>query len=741
MKRILLALAIALPAGAQVSNPSIIPVTTAPTGACLSGLPNYQTITPGIQYSCQNGTWAALAGGGASSTWPTLAGGTNTSSTFLCGTGCKLNTTGEGVITSSNAPINIVPVEQFGAVADFSGPGGTPGTGTDNTTAIQACINYLQTTLGSGQCLLKQGNYRITSALSITSSSVGIRGSVFGPSTNFTQTTLPANAPISALYIDSATADAVDVNIAGSTSTPVTNNLFQDFTIARTVAPTTAGSGCGSGVGPVGLNIRFAGNFVVDRVWSEDSACNFYFTGVGSTGNGYVTDSTSGWGYNGFNPAITVYGFYVNSSNSNPSFKVRHSGSTTNNIPGITSYGAYIVGTHLEDIFFDDFNTAYQSYGRYWKFTGSGVFQSADNHDTNGVDDTCFVTCIYVNGLTSATQGGLEIAGGWINTNTSSGIGIDVESSSGVTVSSKHIKPNAASTVGIRIVNSSNVAVSGNSIQSASTASIQLATDSDITIGNNILYAISGTPTTTFIAATGLTYSSLLGNSISGYGSTGFTLDSSSNNNIAFDAVDTTNIASACTNAGTGNTITAPTCTATVVYINTIFNEASSGNLVGTTPATCTNGCVGPWAVNGSTSTDWTYTGSSSITGSGALQTDEINSGQTNETLRWTVTTNGNMAVFGRFPGTGTTYFVVQIVSGTGVTPQNVVSGVTTNACSPIAGSTIGSYTLALSGTAFTLTAPSGSCSGTISATTGSDVGLIAVSGTNTLTAFSAKSN
>jgi hypothetical protein len=30
-------------------------------------------------------------------------------------------------------------------------------------------------------------------------------------------------------------------------------------------------------------------------------------------------------------------------------------------------------------------------------------------------------------------------------------------------------------------------------------------------------------------------------------------------------------------------------------YVNTTFSEAASGNLAGTTPATCTNGCVGPW--------------------------------------------------------------------------------------------------------------------------------------------------
>lgn len=51
---------------AQVSNPSIISVVTAPSGACSSGLPNQQVISTGIQYSCQSGTWAAISGSGTS---------------------------------------------------------------------------------------------------------------------------------------------------------------------------------------------------------------------------------------------------------------------------------------------------------------------------------------------------------------------------------------------------------------------------------------------------------------------------------------------------------------------------------------------------------------------------------------------------------------------------------------------------------------------------------------------------
>lgn len=62
------------PAGvlAQQSNSAIILVTSAPAGACTSGLPNQQVITTGILYSCQDGMWSTVGGGGG--TWPGYPG-------------------------------------------------------------------------------------------------------------------------------------------------------------------------------------------------------------------------------------------------------------------------------------------------------------------------------------------------------------------------------------------------------------------------------------------------------------------------------------------------------------------------------------------------------------------------------------------------------------------------------------------------------------------------------------------
>ena len=63
-KIILLILALATPLMAQVSNPSIILVTNAPSGSCGGGLPMEYIFSTGVLYGCQNGTWATFATGG-----------------------------------------------------------------------------------------------------------------------------------------------------------------------------------------------------------------------------------------------------------------------------------------------------------------------------------------------------------------------------------------------------------------------------------------------------------------------------------------------------------------------------------------------------------------------------------------------------------------------------------------------------------------------------------------------------
>lgn len=104
MKRLaILGLLVTAAAWGQVSNPTIIPVTAAPTGSCTGGLPNQQVISTGIQYSCQSGTWAAAAG----SVSGTVGSGTANSLTCYPSTGTAvgactgITTDGSGNLTAT----------------------------------------------------------------------------------------------------------------------------------------------------------------------------------------------------------------------------------------------------------------------------------------------------------------------------------------------------------------------------------------------------------------------------------------------------------------------------------------------------------------------------------------------------------------------------------------------------------------------------------------------------------------
>jgi len=89
MHKIILGFLFAIPAFGQVSNPSIIPVDTAPTGTCTAGLPNRQVSTTGVQYSCQNGTWGAINGGSGGS--GTVNAGTTGQIGYYAGAGTAIS--------------------------------------------------------------------------------------------------------------------------------------------------------------------------------------------------------------------------------------------------------------------------------------------------------------------------------------------------------------------------------------------------------------------------------------------------------------------------------------------------------------------------------------------------------------------------------------------------------------------------------------------------------------------------
>lgn len=110
MKRILLLAALLLsvpllcPAQDQLLPNNSLPFVAALPAACTPGITASVELSVApfsINYCSAINTWSALTAS-SGSTWSSLPGGTNTSSAFICGTGCSFATAGAGTITATN---------------------------------------------------------------------------------------------------------------------------------------------------------------------------------------------------------------------------------------------------------------------------------------------------------------------------------------------------------------------------------------------------------------------------------------------------------------------------------------------------------------------------------------------------------------------------------------------------------------------------------------------------------------
>jgi hypothetical protein len=445
---------------------------------------------------------------------------------------------GGHLVLKANA---LAPVEWFGAKGNSNATGST---GTDDTVAIQTCFNSL--TAGE-QCYLQARFYLTSATLTDSISGVGLKGVSYGAYSANTSNQVLGGQPLSAIVNNNNAVDIID-GWGASLSVPVSFQRFQDFTLLRTSAYTGAGL-------PAGLSIKFAGGFEINHVWSEDSVVNFMFSNAGAYGTGSVENSGSMWAANGFNPAVEIYGFYLDGTYSAESFRLRHSFSQTlyPGFSGVTSVGFFAKGAELNDLMLDQFETSFQTYGAYFQYTSGGNFVTgSDIHLDHCIMDTDFVAGAYFTGLTSALGGNVRVDGGWYSSLISGATGVDIESSDGITVTNLEINANGAGAVGIKAANAHRIVIANNNILSASSAGILLNTVANSTVIGNAISSISGEPTTTFISATGLTRSSLTGNALSGYGTTGINLDSTSLNNsvIGTNAIDPTHITTAITNTG-----------------------------------------------------------------------------------------------------------------------------------------------------------------------------------------------
>lgn len=399
--------------------------------------------------------------------------------------------------TSASQP----PLEWFGAIGDWNGT-----TGTDNTAAIQSCLN----SLSSGQCVLQSRYYRITAALTITHSNIGMRGPAVGivlPS--FVPSTISA-----ALISTSTTADMISLSGTG-TSTSIGYNKFNDMALRRSVIPANTAAG---------FRFNYVYASTVDRVSVEDSGGGLYFHGVGASGIGSFENISVSWGFGSVHETTGSYaGFFLDSADgvSNPSIRIRNSAVSSAVGSGVTTYGLISSGTALNDLHLTNFETAGVSYGEYI-VAATSPLSALDIHLWDTVNDNCQISCMLI--TTGSAPAAVEINGGWsYRGGTGTDPVIDLEGAHNVTIANHQIYYPTAGP-GVKVNGGANNSIGPNVLFTGAphSAAVSATTTSFLNVTNDQMVNITATCAICFV---GVTNGNVSLNNISGTGTFGISLD------------------------------------------------------------------------------------------------------------------------------------------------------------------------------------------------------------------------
>lgn len=384
-----------------------------------------------------------LSGGNTTFTGPPV--------TFFLGAGVFHGTRGE------------VRPEWFGAVGSDLG---TTIAGPDYATNIQAALDSI--TSGGGylqlQCLWYQASH-----LSITRSNVGIHGGCLAGNNGFVS--------------NSASLDMLDVHSGSGT---LVFNDFEHFSLFRGV------SGTGTSAG---LSMDNVGGARLDDLESSESVRSFYFHNTPSFGVGIITNVQGSWNLASSATGLTC--FYLDSADGVPmnSIHMNHIACANNIGVNPATIGMQIVGTAINDVDVDWFNTAITSEGIHITYTGSGSQDSsADIHFSNVTLDRCQTTCVSINNVLSSGAATVNINGGYMNMDTNSAKTVDIENSYGVSITKVDFSSMGGSgNTGIYANGSTALGFQSNSFH-------QIANGTAIVLNNTTASAVTGN---TITGATG----------------------------------------------------------------------------------------------------------------------------------------------------------------------------------------------------------------------------------------------
>jgi hypothetical protein len=468
---------------------------------------------------------------------------------------------GSGTVAFTASTQTHAPVEWWGAVADWNGT-----TGTDNTTAIQACL-----TAHPVQCDILYGAYKTTAALSITSSNVGIHGAVMQ---------FPSLGG-SMLVQTSASADILDIAGTNSTSGRLYNNYLDHFAMTRSTAGTTSSKG---------LSMSYTNGAEVAWVLSQESGENFYFLNFQ---NSVMHDCWAQWllSYSSGN----YYGVYVDGAVNAQSMHLFRDTVIGGAQGGtVAYYGLYETGANMNDLFTDWFEVSNANYGIAIDGTSAtGHISGFDIHFQNSILDGMYTSCAKVSNMAAAANSTVQFVGGQCSLQTSAPSGtakaFDIESSVGVQVTNMQFAQGFAfSTNGwlaaIYANGSSSLDLSGNTFNPVfGVSAIVLNNTNYSSVTHNSVVMTGGIVSSVLVNLTGTaSNNTIASNNLTGSGatSTGILFGASAASNFARDNVVTGTTALITDSNGTNSWNTAA---------NTVIQGAIKAvNLAGTgTRPTC----------------------------------------------------------------------------------------------------------------------------------------------------------
>lgn len=385
------------------------------------------------------------------------------------------------------------------------------------TTAIQNAINYVSGR-GGGTVYFPRGVYLTSSTLTITSPAVTLQG---------------ANNRASYIWINSTSATVLSIS-------GVDTCYVRSLGIGRSVTPVPNT--------PIGISIT-GGTYwtVFEDVSSDNHAISYYLNGA-SNAEFYAcravrdVSSTIGAGN-------TWKGWYLDSSTGNfndaavfEKCSALIPGNTSTNG---TSYGYYVYGSKIQDVFFRGADIANLTHGIWIESTAA-----ANNYDITITD--CVIDTFYGEGIVLSQVALAQVVGNWINPSTTSSNNIRLQGSRNVTVTGNELfgRTSSPGQSGIDVNASFSSTLVGN-VFSNVPGGIRILNSGNIAASANSFYSIPSQPSSYFIYVTNSYRNAITGNTLDGTSTYGIYLDGGSNyNSVMGNTINTAAISTPITNAG-----------------------------------------------------------------------------------------------------------------------------------------------------------------------------------------------